>query len=171
MGQITSVFLSYALQDRELVQKLIDALEAGGIEAFSSARTLDTGTEWQHIEQAIKAADAVVVVVGSKGEPDRTQQFEWRVALEEKWEKPGKRLIPLLLRNAPLPSFLSGRQGLRVRDPKKEWGKAVVQLLHLLKDEQPESGELLSTEQEAPAKRRARLQYIEEAAENLRVRE
>ena len=171
MEQIKSVFLSYAPQDGELAQKLIDALQAAGVGTVSSAQTLDSGMEWQqHIEQSIKAADAVVVLVGSKDEPARAQQFEWRVALEEKWEKPSKRLIPLLLRNAPLPSFLSSRQALRVRDPKREWGKAVEQLLRILKDEQPESEGMLSTEQEALAKRRARLQYIEEAAENLRMR-
>ncbi len=171
MKQVHSVFLSYALPDRELVQKLIDTLEAGGITTCFSARNADAAPEWQRIEDAIKAADAVVIVVGAKEEPDRTQQFEWRTALEAQWEEPNKRLIPLLLRKVPLPSFLSGKRGLRVHDPKREWGKAVEQLLHLLKNEHLESGEFLATEREAPAKRRARLQYIEEAAESLRVRE
>jgi hypothetical protein len=38
-----------------------------------------------------------------------------------------------------------------------------------LKNEQPASGEFVSTEEEDPAKRRERLRYIEEAAQSLKT--
>lgn len=55
-----------------------------------------------------------------------------------------------------------------MRDPRKEWGRAVEELIHLLKGGQTESSEFLSSEQEDPAKRRDRLQYIEEVAQTLK---
>ncbi|MGE0820484.1 MAG: toll/interleukin-1 receptor domain-containing protein [Candidatus Binatia bacterium] len=171
MAPVKRVFLSYSSQDHELAQKLNSELQAGGVATITADQISESGTEWQpRLEHAVREADAVIVVVSSKGDPDRAQQFEWRVALEETWEKPSKQLIPLLLRNAPLPSFLSGRQVLRIRDPKKEWRKAMTQLLHILQGEPLESDTLLSVEREASAKRRERLQYIEEAAEALRSR-
>ncbi|MGE0820488.1 MAG: toll/interleukin-1 receptor domain-containing protein [Candidatus Binatia bacterium] len=169
IAHVKKVFLSYSSQDHELAQQLSSELQAGGVATITAEQISASGTNWQQrLEHAVRTADAVVVVVSAKGEPDRTQQVEWRIALEETWEKPKKQLIPLLLRNTPLPSFLSGRQVLRIRDSQKGWRKAITQLLHIFKGEPPESGTLLSVEREASAKRRARLQYIGEAAEALR---
>src|SRR5204863_3567375 len=163
MNKIKNVFISYSHQDRGLAEKLIKELHAHDISTFSAAEDLEPGADWQRkVEQGVKSADAVIVLVDPKHEPDRYQQFQWSAALEAEWEDPNKRLIPLLLWNAEPPSFLSNRQVLRVRDPKKEWGRAVEELVHVLKDEQTASGKFVSTEEEDPAKRRDRLRHIEE---------
>jgi hypothetical protein len=128
------------------------------------------GAPWQQeVEQAIKSADAVVVIVDSKGEPDRQQQFEWRAALESAWENSEKQLIPVLLRNVEIPSFLSNRRGLRVKNPRREWDRAVKALICLLKDEEPQAPDLITVEEEDPAKRRDRLQYIEKVAQAMKA--
>jgi hypothetical protein len=152
-------------------------LDAHGLSTAATGFALpDTnlapGTEWQReVENTVKSADAVIIIVDAKGEPERNQQFEWRTALEAEWENPGKRLVPVLLQNAELPSFLSKKQGLRVRNPRREWDRAIAELISLLKGEPSDSSEFLSIEEEDPAKRHERLQYIEKAAQAMKIQE
>jgi len=182
MSNVNNVFISYPPRDSELADTLVSELAAHGLTPSSTKLVTSlssmTGekptprTSWQQeVEHAIKSADAVIVIIGPKGEPDRQQQFEWRVALESEWENSEKRLIPVFLQNAELPSFLSNKQGLRVKNPRREWDRAVKTLICLLKDEEPQSREFLSTEEEDPAKRRERLQYIEKAALAMKMHE
>ncbi len=171
--KVKSVFISHARQDRRLIRKLIEELHGHRISTFPSTEALEAGPDWrrQEIEEAIKSAGAVIVVVDPKHQPDDRQRFEWSAALGEAWKDPRKRLIPLLLGNAELPSFLSHRQGLRVRDPKKEWGRAVAELIRVLENNLTEPGEFVSVEQEDPSKWSDRLREIEEAAQSLKTLE
>ena len=171
-GKVKSVFISYARQDRRLIRKLIEELHGHGISTFPSTEDLEAGPDrqQQQIEEEIKLANAVIVLVDPKHQPDDRQRFEWSAALGEAWKNPRKRLIPLLLGNAELPSFLSHRQALRVRDPKKEWGRAVAELIQVLQNNLTEPGEFVSVEQEDPSKRSDRLREIEEAARILKTR-
>lgn len=169
---VLDVFISYPHRDRGLAEELIKKLRAHNI-SISVAENLEVGEHWQaKIEQAVKLADAVVVLVDPKGEPDSHQQFEWSTALEAEWEDPTKRLIPLLLGNAKLPSFLSSKKALRVRNPEKEWDRAVEQLVRVLNKDPVESSEFVSIEKEDPSKPfeqlRKRLQYIEKTAQTLK---
>jgi hypothetical protein len=171
MERKTQVFISFshAPHERTLVEKLIKALHAHQISTCATAEHRAAGANWQReVEQAVKSADAVIVLVDPKREPDQRQQFEWRVALETQWENPEKRLIPVLLENAELPSFLSSQPALRVKDPQRDWERAVEALVHVVNNELAEAGEFLSVEREDPAKRRERLQHIEEAAQSLK---
>ncbi len=167
MSNVKKVFVSSSSQDRELAKQLTQKLQAHGISTASVSTTLALGMDWQQeIEQAVKSSDAIVVFIDPKHEPDRYQQFEWSTALEAEWENPDKRMIPLLMHDAEPPSFLSGKLALRVRNPKKEWEKAVEELICVLKNEQTAEGKFLqATKAEDPAKRRKRLQYIEEVAQ------
>ena len=171
MDSKTRVFISFSHSphERGLVEKLIKELHAHQISTCSTAENLAAGVNWQRdVEQAVKSADAVIILVDPKRAPDQRQQFEWRVALETQWEDPKKRLIPVLLGNAELPSFLSSRQALRVKAPKRDWGRAVEELVHVVNNELAEGGEFVSVEREDPAKRRERLRYIEEAAHSMK---
>jgi hypothetical protein len=171
MERKTRVFISFSHSphERGLVEKLIKELQAHQIPTCLTAENLAARANWQReVEQAVKSADAVIVLVDPKREPDKRQQFEWSVALETQWEDPEKRLIPVLLGDAELPSFLSSRQVLRVKDPKRDWGRAVEELVHVVNNELTEGGEFVSVEGEDPAKRRERLHYIEEAAQSMK---
>ena len=102
-----------------MVETLIKKLHNHGISASSRPEHFASDVDWQRkVEQAVKAAEVVVVLIDPKHESDRSQQFEWRVVLEAHWLDPSKRLIPLLLWDAELPSFLPSRQALRVRASK-----------------------------------------------------
>jgi hypothetical protein len=169
MSKIKDVFISYAHRDRGLAEKLIKKLQAHDI-SISAAENLEVGEHWQmEIEQAVKSADAVIVLVDPKREPDSHQQFEWSAALEAEWEDSSKRLIPLLLGNAEPPSFLLSRQALRVKNPKKEWNRALDELVRVLNKDLTESAEFGSIEEEDPSKRCERLQYIEKTAHTLKT--
>ncbi len=165
-----NVFVSYSHQNRRQARTLIQGLEASGISTVSAAEDLTHAETWDsEVGQAIRNADAVVLLVDSKHEPDRLQESEWRAAVEAGWEEPGKRIIPLFLGEGEAPSFLSNRMAVRVRHPKEELKRAVEQLAHVLKNEQTPSDEFLSIEVEDPTKRQERLRYIEDVAQSLKT--
>jgi len=167
-ADVLDVFISYPHRDLGLAEQLIKALRAHKISISSAAENREAGADWQQgVERAVKLADAVVVLIDPKGEPDSHQQFEWSTALEAEWEDPSKRLIPLLLGNAKLPSFLSSKKALRVRNPEKEWDRVVEQLVRVLSEDVAEPSEFVSIELEDPSKRRERLEYIEKTAQAL----
>lgn len=173
MGKTLNVFLSYSDQDHRFAEKLGGELRAHGISTSSmDVVSYRSDEDWQQrVKRAVTSADAVVVLVDSKHAPDPHQQFEWSAALEATWADPSKRLIPLLLRNAEPPSFLADKQACRVKNPSKEWKQAGEALIHALKDTPAESEQTLPAQEEASSKRQARLQYIEEAAHNLKMDE
>lgn len=170
MSEKREVFISYSDRDRGLAEKLIKELNTHRISTSSVDKSLKAGTDWQHeIKHAIKSADAAVILIGPGREPSAYQQLEWSTLLEAKWEDPNKRLIPVLFGDAELPSFLSDRQALRVKDP-KEWKKLAEKLVHFLKGDPTYSNRLVSfkVEKEDPSKRRDRLEYIEKTAQALK---
>jgi TIR domain-containing protein len=120
-----STFLSYASADRKVAERLRDELGKAGIQVWSDTDTT-AGEKWrQRIEDAIKSASAILVLIGPKNGDDPEQQFTWQMALETVWQDPGKRLIPILLRGAAPPPFLysaaPSRQPIFIRldDPHK----------------------------------------------------
>jgi hypothetical protein len=85
--------------------------------------------DWQKsVENAIRSADAVIVLLGSKGEPTKYQELEWSIILESHWADPTKLLIPVLLGDANLPSFAANFQLLHLPDATGGWA-SVVQAL------------------------------------------
>jgi TIR domain-containing protein len=101
-----STFLSYASANRKVAEKLRDELGKAGIAVWSDAG-ISAGERWRdRIEDAIRSASAILVLIGPKNGDDPEQQFTWQVALETVWQDPGKRLIPILLRGATPPPFL-----------------------------------------------------------------
>ena len=171
MSDKLNVFVSCSHRDRRQARTLIKGLEASGISTISAAEDLTAGdTRESEVGQAIRDADAVVILVDPRHEPDALQQAEWQAAVEAGWEEPNKRLIPLLLGDAEVPSFLTNRLAIRVRNPKDDLKGAVAQLAHVLKNEQTPTDDFLSIEPEDPAKRRDRLRYIEEVAQSLKAK-
>lgn len=137
-----NIFLSYASANRKVAEKLRDELGKAGIAVWSDANTLSTGERWRdRIEDAIRSASAILVLIGPKNGDDSEQQFTWQVALETVWQDPGKRLIPILLRGAAPPPFLySSAPGgqpffIRLDSPRK------------IKDIVPELAELIQGKQ------------------------
>jgi hypothetical protein len=164
------VFVSYSPADRALVEKLIDRLRRRGVEARSRDRVSAQGTLQTTVDGLLKSADDVLFVIGAKNDPSSEQMQEWSIALQAKWRDPGKRLVPVLLDNAQMPSFLSEYQALKLKRPKEEWESAIDELIDLI-NRDPAQERLAGSNDTHSAKRNKRLQYIERAAENLKQRQ
>jgi hypothetical protein len=131
-AKLMSVFLSYSSADRKLAEQIREELNRQGLSVWVDTE-LTPGTKWHDsIDKAIRSADQIVVLVGPKSGADEAQQFTWRTALEAAWQDSGKRLIPVLLRGADLPPFLSTRSYVRLDDSRgvNDLARAVVELVH-----------------------------------------
>jgi TolB-like protein/Flp pilus assembly protein TadD len=80
-----AVFLSYASQDAEAVQKICEALRAGGIEVWFDQSELRGGDAWdQSIRMQIKTC-ALFLPVISRNTHDRVEGYfrlEWKLAVD-----------------------------------------------------------------------------------------
>jgi hypothetical protein len=161
MGNPKSVFVSYARRDKEAARSLIDELRRSGFSVLGDPEELQTAKDWQKAtENAIKSADAVIVLIGGEVAPSKYQELEWSCTLESYWADRTKSLIPVLIGDAALPSFLSRFQALHLPDAASGWN-AVIQAL------QSQGGEPIPKTQDM-AQLRERLQSVEDFAESLK---
>jgi hypothetical protein len=120
-----------------------------------------TGLTWK----AIKAADAIIIVVGARDEPEDFQRREWQAALGEIWTSPDKGLIPVLLDNARIPSFLADRVAFRLSPAIER--STLNKLIRTLSDPRRRSRSV-SIDEEHSRERSERLDYIAEVATSLK---
>ena len=117
------------------------------------------------MESAIKAADAIIVVVGARDEPDDFQRREWQAALEEVWSNPDKGLIPVLLDDARTPSFLADRVAFRMSASLEAY--TLNKLIRTLTDPKRRS-RTVPIDKEHSRERSERLDYIGRVATSLK---
>ena len=99
--------LSQFNDDKQWAEELIKTLEARGLSIITDKANLETRTIVQdEIESAMQSAHAIVLLVGPHQPSDSMQQMEWTAALEIAWMDSYKPLVPLLIKDAELPSFL-----------------------------------------------------------------
>ena len=174
------VFLSYSHADKKVAERLREALEKRGLSVWSGAQGSHTPSDWRRrIEEAIHSAREILVLLGSRNGADEEQDFTWRTALEAVWGDPRKRLIPILLRGAELPTFVrSGSSGelrtVRVEDSRDMTGAAQT-VLELIQGQRTRSYDPASvppppqtSTDSAKDSRSARLSEIAEYAERMR---
>jgi hypothetical protein len=102
------VFISSSHIDKRWADKLTKAIEKHGLSTWVDSYNLQPGASWQdEIETELNSARAIVLLVGPRQPSEQMQHMVWRAALEESWSDSYKPLIPLLIRNAELPQFLS----------------------------------------------------------------
>lgn len=112
-GAAYAVFLSYNGDDRESVEKLaVHLADRAGLEPWFDRWYLVPGEHWvRNMERGLKASGACAVFVGRSGEGP-WQKPEVDAALRFQVSRPGFRVIPVLLPDAPaeleLPHFLLG---------------------------------------------------------------
>ena len=130
---------------------------SGGIGDFKA------DADWQKaVEEAIRAADAVILLLGSSVAPTKYQELEWSVALESYWANRNKLLIPVLLGDAVLPSFAASFQALRMPEACWDWSPVMEALLHgrgVLPDSTPKKDSSRLTE---------RLKNVEAFAQSIK---
>ena len=115
------VFISYAREDGDVARKLAEQLWAAGLEPWLDEERLQPGQDWaKEVETAISRAKAVLLVLSCSSDATRPWvSREWQAILQRSWEAPETRLVPVLLDNIDLPTFLKDRVplDLRNRDP------------------------------------------------------
>ena len=89
------------------------------------------------MEAALADADAAIFLIEPGVHASRNQSWEWSTALEVSWDRPGFRMIPVLIDNARLPVFLKDRHALRFRRVPGSADRLLEQLVSALeaKDE------------------------------------
>jgi len=115
------VFLSYAREDRGLVDKLADQLWNDGFLVWIDTRDLLPGDDWHaRIDDAIEGADYVVVCL-SKQACDKAGEFqrELKYALSQRELRPGgtRYIVPVLLERCDPPREFRDIQWGRLWEP------------------------------------------------------
>lgn len=129
MGKVKSAFVSFARRDEVVARRLIEELRRHNFAVSDAEGDLKAGADWQKaLEHAIRAADAVIVLVGRNAAPTKYQELEWSTILESYWDDPTKLLVPVLVGDAKVPSFLAGFQFIRISDENGDWGAVIAAL-------------------------------------------
>jgi len=117
MAEAFDVFISYSSADDTWVQKLRTALAAKGIRVWLDKDQIRPGDLFvDALETGIASANCVALVVSPESNRSGWVKEEYHRALV--LHSP-VRLIPVLLRNAELPGFLSSRKWVDFRDPNR----------------------------------------------------
>lgn len=109
------IFLSYASEDRQRVEKLYQSLLAAGFQPWMDTHDLIPGEEWmQGIQRGIQSADCFLACISPGSIPKNgVLQDEIRTAVE-RWRKKGRgstyRLIPVRLEEVEIPASLKHLQ-------------------------------------------------------------
>ena len=110
-----SVFLSYALDDRQAARALGDALTSFGLEVWLDESELGGGDAWdQKIRRQIRECDYFMPVVSARTEARHEGYFrrEWRLAVERTLDMADDHLFLL-------PVVIDGTDETRARVPEK----------------------------------------------------
>jgi hypothetical protein len=103
----SSVFISYSMDAKRWAQKLSNALETKGVSTWADFKSIRPGQRWlEEIEQALDDAQYFILVVGPKNAIGEWQDREWQGALQRTWTDTNKRILPVLVDDAPPPPFL-----------------------------------------------------------------
>src|SRR6185369_17054198 len=103
-----SVFISYARADSQLVLADVELLRACGVRVFVDVRNIGYGEPWRAVlTKAIDACERVIVFWSAAAKVSNWVEREWRMALER-----GKKVVPMLLDDTPLPMELEEFQAL-----------------------------------------------------------
>lgn len=168
-------FIIYSISEKKWAQKLNEALRENGVSTWLDLVDLGPGTRWQdQIKHAIAATRNIVVVIGPKMKVSDEQRYAWMIALDAVWQDSNKRFIPILLRDAKAPGLIRSSDrpvaAIRVDNPRRDWKRAVADLVKVLKSEADprDKGEILGITEEDRRRQREFLSYLGEVAESFR---
>jgi hypothetical protein len=134
-----SVFISYSgFKGAQLAEELNRALVTRGIHTWFAQQDLAPGEPFrERLEQAIRSADDIILLIAPGGALSEWQQWEWRAAIEAVWK--GKQLIPVLIGDAEIPGLVRSTvspgqpvQVVRIADPQRDWDREVDRLAQVL---------------------------------------
>src|SRR5262245_8917823 len=143
-------------------RSLIEELRHHNFSVSDGVGDFKTDLDWQKTsEAAIRSTDAVIVLVASDAPPTKYQELEWSVILESHWDDPKTLLIPVLIGNVKLPSFLARFRALSFPNASGDWS-LVIQAL------QGQAAELKPMTSKDTAQLRERLKNVETFAHSIK---
>lgn len=145
------LFVSYAHADGKFLTILKERLEAAGFEVWYDKTFLSPGEDWRsEIDNSIKSAFAVVVVMSPAAFESKYVTYEWAFALGL-----GLKVVPIKLEETDFHPRLSALQYLDFTD---HWSPLWEPLIEKLKQLEQESGAGMAKKaQDLPPAERARL--------------
>lgn len=97
-----TVFVSYSRKDSDKVQHAVSLLEAGGAQVFRDLDDIQFGDRWEMvIREKLAEAERVLVFWSEHAKASEWVTKEWEIAVDL-----GKRLVPVLLDETPMPPAL-----------------------------------------------------------------
>src|SRR5436305_14988013 len=116
------VFISYKHEDGDFADVLIYKIKEAGFETWVDNDRLHAGEDWRaEIDQAIKNAVALVVVMTPEAKASEYVTYEWAFA----WGA-GVKVIPVMLKHTPLHPRLEALQHLDFTDhTNRQWDKLI----------------------------------------------
>lgn len=114
MPELSRIFFSYPHSERAFASLLAKSLSQQGLVVDAvDAASLDN--EGERVDQLVRAADDVLLLINSQSKLDEAQQRIWRSVLATAWTRK-LRIIPVLWGDAELPPFVrSATQGAPVQ--------------------------------------------------------
>ena len=123
------IFISYSRADLNIVLELERALLAQNVDVWRDQHSIRSGEQWpKAIGEALAACDAVLLAWSTNSANTAAVEFEWNTALAL-----GKKIIPLMLDETPLPASLKTFNW--VKEP--DTTSAVARILQALPDAAP----------------------------------
>ncbi len=156
----STVFISHSGRTGDLASRLADYLDGQGWRSLAVDTSKAAGRSWQAaVAEAIEAADAVILLVDPV--PSDALRYEWSLALRASWEGEPKKVIPVLLLGAEVPTFLREHPAVRLTDDEDEEGfEEICRLMGAEVPDEPLGG---------PAERQTGLvRRLDEAIDTLR---
>lgn len=125
----SSVFLSYARSDRDLVQKIGQQLREAGWDVWDPDERILPGANWTaELKAALDSADALVVFISPEAMASRSVSYEIEYALAAKHLR--GRLIPVKIRpTKDAPWILDSLQPVQYQGTDKT-SRQIVELLN-----------------------------------------
>jgi hypothetical protein len=126
------VFVSYARKDSQFVEMLHQKLKEANFDVWTDS-VVRPGNDWrQDIDEAIRNAFAVLVIVTPAAKTSEYVTYEWAYALGL-----GIKVIPIILKSTPLHprlEFLQHIEFTAKRGDDYPWDRLVEGLLHVKQD-------------------------------------
>jgi hypothetical protein len=128
------VFLSYASADRSMVERVARDLRSQGVVVWFDLEDMGPGSWTRQIEEAIAAADFMLIFISSASVRSESVHRELAAAFQRQGKVGGTRIIPVLLERVEhdrLPLYI---QGMGYVDLTVSYRKGIQELLQVLQE-------------------------------------
>jgi hypothetical protein len=107
---IMHIFISYSSQDKVAVGRIAERLRADGHDVWIDSLKLRPGDNLQRkVQEGLNEADALIVVVSENSRNSRWVQHEFAAIAFQQISRGERRIIPVRLDKAEVPSYLADR--------------------------------------------------------------